>query len=204
VLLGWPYPEPMDQDPGSRKRPADDVADADQDAVSQDGSQSMPPAKRIITTGEWPQEWHNEWELYWSHPEPHQRQQVWARWPKQFKTCAIRRAGAWRREEMQKWQMADLAAAARANAAKLRTAAEQAVSNTGAPAPAAPPHEPVPPRTPQSRSATIRLKVSASARRPNRDPPPRGPPVVLIPSPAGSQRSPPAHSPPNGDRPLMT
>ena len=145
LRLGWPYPAPMEQDPGSRKRPADDIADSDQDAVSQDGSQSMPPAKRIITTGEWPQEWHNEWALYWSQPELHRRRQVWDRWPKEFKTCAIRRAGGYKREELQKWQTEDLAASARANAAELRAAAEQAVSGNGAPAPAAPPPERLPP-----------------------------------------------------------
>ena len=101
-------------------RLASDLLDSEGDATSQDGSQASPPGKRVQTMKEWPEWWKDEWALFKVEKDENKRRQQWSTWSKEFKTCAIRAAGGWRRDELILWQRQDLEAAARANAAASR------------------------------------------------------------------------------------
>ena len=81
------------------------------------GPRLPPPGKRIQTMAEWPEWWKVEWALFKVEKDINKRRQQWDAWSREFKTCAIKTAGGWRRDELIMWQRQDLEAAARADAA---------------------------------------------------------------------------------------
>ena len=93
---------------------------------------------------EWPEWWKDEWALFKVEKDDTKRRKQWDAWPQELKTCAIRAAGGWRRDELILWQRQDLETATRANAAVSRARRAQEAASSPPP----PVHQPEPPLQP--------------------------------------------------------